>query len=129
MRNFLMAIITIINATRASNLINMLVDDVLKATLVDKLTGFVFSSTKYKTSIICGSKAIWLPYDLHHCLFTYIKYFRNMINVPSSPYLFTFMRGNGSPMDYSSISNGLTTSFKKTKVELSSSDRISPSRM
>ena len=67
-RNFLMALITIINATRASNLINMKVSDINGATMDENLTGFVFTSKKYKTSIIYGAKAIWLPYDIYQCV-------------------------------------------------------------
>ena len=40
--NFLMAIISIINATRASNLINMKVSDINGAAMDEKLMGFVF---------------------------------------------------------------------------------------
>lgn len=128
-RNFLMALICIINATRASNLINILVEDVKKATLDQDLSGFVFNSTKYKTSIIYGSKAIWLPYDIYHCLLAYITHFRPYITPSSSDYLFTSMRGNGEKMDHSLISNGLTSSFKKAGVILTTSTRISPSRI
>ena len=72
----------------------MKVSDINGATMDENLTGFVFTSKKYKTSIY-GAKAIWLPYDIYHCVVSYIKHLRPLITPDSSEYLFTSMRGNG----------------------------------
>jgi len=65
MRNYLLVILTITNAARASNLMNITTDDVLSATKHEEVAGWVFKSTHYKTSIIYGTKCMVVPDDLY----------------------------------------------------------------
>ena len=125
MRNYLMAIATIINGGRSSNLMHMKVEDILKAK-EDEL-GFHFLSEKYKTCL--PAKTIWLPTDLYLLYKAYIKYIRVILTPLSSPYMFTSLSGKGGIMTQSVICNALTTSFKKAAVILPVSKRISPSRI
>ena len=65
MRNYLIVMLTITNAARASNLMNITVSDVTDAKKHEEMPAFVFKSTKYKTSIIYGSKIMLVPEDLY----------------------------------------------------------------
>jgi len=55
-RNYLIVILCIINAARASNIINTTVADVEAATQGSEFPGWCFKSKKYKTSMIYGTK-------------------------------------------------------------------------
>ena len=65
MRNYLLVILTITNAARASNLINITAEEVTSATKHKEISGWVFKSTCYKTSIIYGTKCMVVPDDLY----------------------------------------------------------------
>jgi len=55
-RNYLIVILCIINAARASNIINTTVADVEAATQGSEFPGWCFKSKKYKTSMIYDTK-------------------------------------------------------------------------
>ena len=76
-RDYIMLTLGYINALRASNLINITLQDVLSAT-GDKIIkdAFVFKNQKYKVSIIYGSKLILAPEKLYHHIKLYIEHLR-----------------------------------------------------
>ena len=76
-RDYIMLTLYYINALRASNLINITLQEVLSAKR-NKLIkdAFVFMNQKYKVSIIYGSKLILAPENLYNQIKLYIEHLR-----------------------------------------------------
>lgn len=111
-RNHLMVIICFGNAARASNLINMKLEDVEQALYEEELDAYVVTSNNYKTSFLYGEKKILFGRDIYFQLKRFIKYLRPKIcSTTNSNEVFISVRADG-PMSHSSISNGLTSIFQ-----------------
>ena len=76
-RDYIMLTLCYINALRASNLINMTLQEVLSDKR-DKIIkdAFVFMTQKYKVSIIYGSKLILAPENLYEQIKLYTEHLR-----------------------------------------------------
>ena len=99
-RNHLMIVICFGNATRASNLINITLDDVKNIERDLEYDAYSLSSSFYKTSSLYGEKKILLGEDLYKQVIAYMKYLRPKIirdqeKKLSERYLFTSTRNNG----------------------------------
>ncbi|XP_066934202.1 uncharacterized protein [Clytia hemisphaerica] len=115
-RNHLMVIITVGNAARASNLINLSVEDVENAVREEEFDAFAIASINYKTSLLYGIKKLLLGNDLLQQLKNFIEYLRPKITIndPADKHsqpVFTSCREKG-PMSHSAISNAMTSIFK-----------------
>ena len=92
-RNFIMVILCITNAARASNLMKITIDDVKNARPHEDLNAHVFKSSKYKTSIIYGSKMMVVPNDLYPIILQFVEKLRPIINGSrENRFLFTSSR-------------------------------------
>eukprot|EP00111_Clytia_hemisphaerica_P024603 TCONS_00072537-protein len=138
--------ITIINSARASNLINISLQDITKAiptTPNDGFCGFEFSSSKYKTCLIYGDKVMWVNQELYEFITGYITFIRPLIAPKDSTLLFTSsskkskIREEGDEekdpgqMEHAMISSAFTRSFQKADVfgSTDNNNRVSPSRL
>ena len=123
-----MVMITITNAARASNLINITLSDIKEAKPSTDILGFTFESKKYKTSVIYG---MWLSKDIFEFMDGYIDYVRPLISSEESKYLFTSSKQRVSrPIDHSMIPSAMTTSFTKAGLfKKEEKQRVSPSRL
>ena len=74
-----MLVLTFINALRASNLINMTLNEAQAAQQYDELDANVFKNAKYKASLIYGSKIILVPTLTYNHLQLYIKFLHPML--------------------------------------------------
>ena len=115
-RNHLMVMISFGNACRASNLINMTVQDVEKAHKEKAYDAWSFSSNNYKTSLLYGEKKILLGEDIYQQVVRFVKFLRPKISPSntaksSEQPLFTSVRGNGGFLTHSCISNAMTSLF------------------
>ncbi|XP_066924389.1 titin homolog isoform X3 [Clytia hemisphaerica] len=113
-RNHLMVMITMGNAARASNLINLCQQEVNNAELEEEFDAYAISSINYKTSLLYGVKKLLLGKDLFQQLNNYIKHLRPKITCDpdnDNLHVFTSSREKG-PMSHSAISNAMTTIFK-----------------
>ena len=76
-RNYLMSVLALVNCPRASNLINITLDDVEKAkkdtTIYDE---YVIKNKKYKVSIIYGAKNFLATNEIYEHRQLYIKHVR-----------------------------------------------------
>ena len=78
LRNYLMSVLTIVNCLRASNLMNITLEDVEKVQKDSAITdAYVIKNKKYKVSIIYVAKMILLTKDINEQLELYIKYVRS----------------------------------------------------
>ena len=117
-RNYLMAMICITNATRASNLINLTLQDLKEAKHDAEFDALCILSKKYKTSLLYGRKAIVLPEELYGQLSNFVTHLRPRIadasdaTLPDDEKAIFLCSGSGSRMTHSTISNGLTHLFK-----------------
>ena len=128
MRNYLMSVLALVNCLRASNLINMTLDDVDKAqkdtTIQD---AYVIKSKKYKVSIIYGAKMILATNEIFEQLQLYIKHVRPRFisdthRLNRDRYVFVSSQSDDKvatkpePMNQSMVSQCLTRSFEKSEV-------------
>lgn len=121
-----MFMVTIGNAARASNLINMTLADVENASINEEYENArSISSSNYKTSMLYGKKVLMLSEEVYQYLLSYIKYLRPLfvvdIGLPSHKrYVFTSSRTKKGDqygtVEHSLISNALTTTFKAAGV-------------
>ena len=138
-RDYLMIMICLMNATRASNLINMTVGDVEKAYQDESYpNAFCILSTRYKTSMLYGAKIIVVDQPLKTELEIFIKnYLPVLVKSRESKEKSSnniFQTNRKSSISHSAISNGMTNSFKKANVFESckgsmSSSRVCPTRI
>jgi len=117
-RNYLMFMLCITNALRASNLINMTVEDITKAVYDKEFDALVIKSTRYKTSILYGRKSIVCSEELYGQLQKFVTYFRpKFIKAENESESLAerkvFPANNGEQqLSHSVISNGLTNLFQ-----------------
>ncbi|XP_066924386.1 uncharacterized protein [Clytia hemisphaerica] len=145
-RNYLMININIINGTRASNLMNISLEDIANAaptTPGDGFCGFEFKSSKYKTCIVYGDKVMWVNRELYDFINGYIEFIRPLIAPADSKLLFTSSSKRAKVqqneeeeekdpglMEHAMISSAFSRSFQKADVFQSSDNtRVSPSRL
>ena len=128
-RDYLMVSLTYFNCLRASNLMNISLDDVEKIEKHDEIDdAWVLTNLEYKTSMIYGAKIILLDTILLEQVQLFIEHYRPHISrdekLPSKKrYLFTSSRilpekPIGTQMDHSAIANAMAASFRKAKVLL-----------
>lgn len=113
-RNYLMFMLCITNALRASNLINITLADVANAKHDEEFNAMVISSPKYKTSMLYGKKMIVCSEPLFKQLTKYMFYLRPKLAHESDSSIrqderALFLSANcGEKMSHSTISNGMT---------------------
>lgn len=119
-RNHLMVMLCLGNALRASNLINITMQDIDDATENEEFGGaLTISSEFYKTSMLYGEKIILFPKAIFSQTTFYIKHLRKYLTDDSeSPQnqrkLFT--TASKQDMSNSVVSNCLTSAFKLSGV-------------
>lgn len=140
-RNIIMVQVCLMNACRASNLQNITLLDVDDAKEdVDFPGSWNIKSTRYKTSMLYGTKMITLTADLYGLLKYFVSLLRPVLVddkmlASERRYLFVSSRPtltqSGCPMSHSLISNCLSSAFRASGVldERQLSDRVSPSRI
>ena len=128
-RDYLMVSLTYFNCLRASNLMNISLDDVEKISKHDEIDdAWVLTNLEYKTSMTSGAKIILLDTILLEQVQLYIEHYRPLIStdekIPNTRrYLFTSSRilpekPVRTQMDHSAIANAMAASFRKAKVLL-----------
>ena len=79
-RNYLIVMLTLANATRASNIINITLTDVMQAKADEEyFNAMVMSSPYYKTSMLYGEKKLVISRDIYKQILAYEKYCRPVI--------------------------------------------------
>lgn len=120
-RNYLIFMLCVTNATRASNIINMTVQNLAEAVHDNEFDALVIASPKYKTSMLYGRKAIVVCEELYGQLLQFSTHIRPRLIIdrckedvisPEFEPVFVHLSGGGSKMSHSTISNGLTQLFK-----------------
>ena len=114
-RDYLLIMICMFNATRASNLINIMcsdIDDMVQdATFPD---AWCFKSDRYKTSLLYGTKVIIvdepLKHELEKFVMEYVPVLSPMTDATKQPLFGTIRK---SKISHSAISNGMSKSFRK----------------
>ena len=127
-RNYIMVTLTVINALRSSNLLNITLHDIKNAATheIYKNAKFI-ESEYYKTSLIYGTKLILISLHLYDQINTFIKHMRPMLtNDQHLPldrrYLFTCYNENiisassTAKITQSMISSMITSSFQLSEV-------------
>ena len=132
-RDYLLIMICMFNATRASNLINMMCSDVdgmvQDATFPD---AWCFKSDRYKTSLLYGTKVIIvdepLKHELEKFVMDYVPVLSPMTDATKQPLFGTIRK---SKISHSAISNGMSKSFRKAGVFSEAGDfqRLCPTRI
>ena len=128
-RDYLMVSLMYFNCLRASNLMNISLDDVEKIEKHDEIDdAWVLTNLEYKISMIYGAKIILLDTILLEQVQLFIEHYRPHISrdekLPGKKrYLFTSSRilpekPIGTQMDHSAIANAMAASFRKAKVLL-----------
>lgn len=113
-RNYLMFMLCVTNALRASNLINITLADVANAKHDEEFNAMVISSSKYKTSMLYGKKMIVCSQPLYKQLTKFMIYFRpklaneNDSNIRQEERALFLSVNAGEKMSHSTISNGMT---------------------
>ena len=126
-RDYLMVSLTYFNCLRASNLMNISLQDVNKITKHEEIDGaYVLVNEEYKVSMLYGAKIILLDSILYEQLKLYIEVYRPIVSNDSklhdqNRYVFassriTTTKPLGQKMDHSAISNAMTSAFSKAKV-------------
>ena len=129
-RDHLILSLCYFNCLRASNLMNITLEDVNKITKHEEIEdAWVLTNEEYKVSMIYSAKVILLYGILHEQLNLFIEIFCPVISddthlADCQRYLFTSSRLStskppGTKMDQSAISNALSATFKKAKVGFS----------
>lgn len=127
-RDHLMVSLTYFNCLRALNVINISLEDVHKIKKHDEIEDtWVLTNEEYKVSMIYGAKIILLDEILQKQLLLFVKIFRPIITKDDhlndmQRFLFTSSRFTtskplGVKMDHSAISNAMTATFWKAKVQ------------
>lgn len=123
------------NALRASNLINMTLQEVLSAKR-DKIIkdAFVFMNQKYKVSIIYGSKLILAPEDLYNQIKLYMEHLRPKLiddkhRLNRERYLFVSSKQDSSdskavPLQHNTLAWCLTATCERSGVFENVADSI-----
>lgn len=132
-RNYLLVNLSVTNAARASNLINITIQHVEDAKFNEEFGAFTFKSSKYKTSMIYGSKEMVVPEDLFKSIQIYVEKIHPIISGKDCNYLFSSSRNRSNSdsrdaMDHSLISNSMTKSFLSAGVKIIG-ERVSPSSL
>ena len=116
-RDYLICIYTIMNRLRPSNIINLRVEDIIKARSHEEYPGHrIISNSNYKTSTIYGEKYIIIPNDIYCQTMTYISNIRKVLSSNKSNRLFLPKGDTNSQMSQSNISTSLTSTFKKAGI-------------
>ena len=126
-RDYLTVSVTYFNCLRVSNLMNIILADISRMKLHNEIDGaHVITNTKYKTSMIYGSKIILISATHAEQIQLYIEHLHPSVSKDdqkdeSQRFLFTSSRINtekplGQQMDHSAISNAMASSFKKAKL-------------
>ena len=127
-RNYIMVTLTVINALRSSNIINITLHDIEHASTHDTYENAMFiESTQYKTSLLYGPKIILISMHLYDQIKTYIKHMRPLVTKDDhlekyNRYLFTCSEANlqtskpTAKISQSAVSSMISSSFKKSKV-------------
>ena len=126
-RDYLMVSLTYFNCLRASNLMNISLQDVNKIAKHEEIHGaYVLVNEEYKVSMLYGAKIILLDSILYEQLKLYIEVYRPIVSNDSklhdqNRYVLTSSRITttkplGQKMDHSAISNAMTSAFSKVKV-------------
>lgn len=118
-RNYLMFMLCITNALRASNLINLTIADIKNAVHDAEFDAMVIKSAKYKTSMLYGKKCIVVSEQLLSYIMKFCTYLRPMLVGPGDAKLsdeervvFLSTQKGGSKMNHSAISNGMSQLFQ-----------------
>ena len=82
-RDHLILTLTFITTLRASNIINITLNEVQAAKKHDEFEAFVFKNNKYKTSLIYREKITLVPALTYHHIKLYLKYLRPLILLDS----------------------------------------------
>ena len=140
-RNYIMFMVTLYNACRSSNLINMTLYDFNMATTHEDFPNAkVVKSKRYKTSMLYGTKMVVFNEALHRHTELYIKHLRPLIISDDGfddkeRFLFTSSKASKSTkttaMTQSLVSNSLTSTFREAEVykDEEKYNRVSPSRI
>ena len=116
-RNYLMFMLCVTNALRASNLINMTISDMTNAVYDKEFDATVIKSLKYKTSMLYGQKSIVCSEEIYGQLQKFVTFFRPKFLITEDDSLpldqrKVFLSKNEETMSHSAISNGLTNLFQ-----------------
>ena len=132
-RDYLLVMICMFNATRASNLINMMCSDVKSMVQDDTFPdAWCFKSDRYKTSLLYGTKVIIvdepLKHELEKFVMDYVPVLCPFSDSTKQPLFGTVRK---SKISHSAISNGMTKSFSKAEVFTAATDfdRVCPTRI
>ncbi|XP_057297196.1 uncharacterized protein LOC130626107 isoform X2 [Hydractinia symbiolongicarpus] len=115
-RDYLIASLVIGNGLRASNIMNLRLNDFENFQVVKGYEGHkVLTNDNYKTSTIYGEKFIVMPDALHQHFLFYQKFLRPIISKSKSEK--AFLPSSGQPqMSQTNVSSSLTSSFSHAKV-------------
>ena len=129
-RDYLMTDCCLMNGLRASNLIELRLQDVKEATKHPDYPGhWVIVNSTYKTSTIYGEKLIAVPNIVFGHLKKYIDHLRPIFLNESSPYLF-IASSTEKKMSHGSIGSGITASFAAANIFSETEyKRVSPTRI
>lgn len=116
-RDYIITRLTIANGLRASNIIELKVNDFENAKVVQGYEGHkVISNSSYKTSTIYGEKFIVISDILFdHCLF-YINHLRCKINSNNKSTRMFLAASSSAQMTQTNVSCSVTASFSLAKV-------------
>lgn len=129
-RDHLMVSVTYFNCLRASNMINILLEDVAKIKKHEEMVDtWILTNEEYKISMIYGEKVILLDEILDEQLLRlFVKIFCPLITkddhlhdcqrFPFMSSRFTTSKLLGIKLDHSAILNVMTATFKEAKVRL-----------
>jgi len=122
-RNFLMLLVSFGNAARASNIINITLEDFDNAQEEPEYHAMSIRSVNYKTSLLYGEKMLLFGKDLFFHIETYVKFCRPLLirdedKLQNERYLFTSSRPNNSNgrITHSALANSLTSTFQSANV-------------
>ena len=127
-RDYLIANICIMSGLRASNIIELRIQDVNEATTNPDYPGYnVFVNSTDKTSTIYGEKVIALPNNVFQHLQYYMKSLLPILNLSPSH---LFVSADAECMSHGAIGSSLLSTFKQanvfTKLEYK---RVCPTRI
>ena len=121
-RNHLLVMITFGNAARASNLINMTVDDFNAATKESEYNAWCMTSVNYKTSLLYGEKKMLISEDMYIQFKNYLKFLRPILlegsesdDCEDKDKPFFVSHRSAVKMTHSALSNAMTSIFKGIK--------------